>query len=392
MSTIMIPKKCKAGFTKRSDTFSGKLSYIIYYDEKNNLRKEPSWNSWRDKTIEPVDFDNVPSKGFYINKKVGGNSSGWDYRQTYCRVYDSRGFEFEITISNLVYIMKNTNWSKDNGFEGEFVYGWDKKDLVLIPVDAPEYQEIKDKTAAVYDKGNIKGKDLVPGYTYSDLQDNQFVYLTKDFNYSYQRIFQRSYPYYGEKYNIPNMTETEFEKLPFSAEDPKYRVLIKQSSKKVFWFYDVTKNEVMFFGNLDKKIYNVLGKTSSENLSNYYDMLYRNKEYSKIIYEKDKLVYYTLEEFASKITPPIDRENNWIYFYNNINNTGNTDKQRKHEIWLQKDKFKVADVSGVYGVYDIYKQPFLYTDENIEFVYNIIKPIKSNIHTLENGYTYEDFL
>ncbi len=35
MNTVLIPKKCKAGFQKRDDTFSGKLSYIIYYDEKN---------------------------------------------------------------------------------------------------------------------------------------------------------------------------------------------------------------------------------------------------------------------------------------------------------------------------------------------------------------------
>lgn len=376
MNTILIPKKCKAGFQKRGDTFSGKLSYIIYYDEKNNLRKEPSWNNWRDKNIEPIDFDNVPSKGFYINKKVGGVAYHWDYRQTYCRVYDSRGFEFEITIPNLVYIMKNTNWSKDNGFEGEFVYGWDKKDLVLIPTEAPEYRDIQIKTAAVYDKGSIKGKDLIPGYTYSDLQDNQFVYLAKDFKYSYQQVYLRSYPYYREKYSIPDMTDIEFEKLPFSAENPKYKVLIKKSSKKVFWFYDVKKNEIMFFGNLDKKIYNVLGKTSPENLYNYYNMLYRNKEYSKIIYEKDKLVYYTLEEFANKITPT-DKKYNWIYFYNIKDNN-----KRKHEVWLKKDNFVVADIK---------KESFLYTAENIEFVYNIIKPIKSNIHTLENGYIYEDF-
>ena len=49
MNGCFIPKKIKVGFQERKDTYSGKLAYVIYYDEKNNLRKEQSWNSWRDK-------------------------------------------------------------------------------------------------------------------------------------------------------------------------------------------------------------------------------------------------------------------------------------------------------------------------------------------------------
>ena len=37
---MFIPKRIKIGFQKREDTFTGKLSYIIYYDETNKLRKE----------------------------------------------------------------------------------------------------------------------------------------------------------------------------------------------------------------------------------------------------------------------------------------------------------------------------------------------------------------
>ena len=44
---MFLPKKIKAGYIKREDTYTGKLAYVIYYDEKNTLRKEKSWNSWR---------------------------------------------------------------------------------------------------------------------------------------------------------------------------------------------------------------------------------------------------------------------------------------------------------------------------------------------------------
>ena len=78
-----LPKKIKAGFQKRSGTYTGKLAYVIYYDDKNVLRKETSWNSWRNKEIDPLDIDNVPTEGFVLNKNVGGYKSDWNFRNAY---------------------------------------------------------------------------------------------------------------------------------------------------------------------------------------------------------------------------------------------------------------------------------------------------------------------
>ena len=76
-TTIYVPKKIKVGFNNRNDTYTGKLAYIIYYDEKGKLRKETSWNSWRDKSIDPEEYDNEPTSGFVLNKKVGDYSGSW---------------------------------------------------------------------------------------------------------------------------------------------------------------------------------------------------------------------------------------------------------------------------------------------------------------------------
>ena len=84
-----------------ADTYTKKLAYVIYYDQKNVLRKEKSWQGWRDNKIEPQEFTNEPTSGFVLNKKVGDYSNGWDHRKSYCRVFDPRNFEFEITIENL---------------------------------------------------------------------------------------------------------------------------------------------------------------------------------------------------------------------------------------------------------------------------------------------------
>ena len=99
--SIFLPKTIRVGFQHRDDTYTKKLAYVIYYDEKGKLRKEASWSSWRDSNIEPEEYDNIPTEGFVLNKKVGGYKSDWNFRQAYVRVYDPRGFEFEITVPNL---------------------------------------------------------------------------------------------------------------------------------------------------------------------------------------------------------------------------------------------------------------------------------------------------
>ena len=98
LTKLNIPKTITVGYQNRSDTFTKKLAYIIYTDAKGVLRKEASWNSWRDKKIDSETFDNTPQSDFVLNKHVGGYKSGWNHRNSYCRVYDPRGFEFEISI------------------------------------------------------------------------------------------------------------------------------------------------------------------------------------------------------------------------------------------------------------------------------------------------------
>lgn len=148
--------------------------------ELTNLEKYKysEHNQVNDITVNPVEFDNVPTEGFVLNKKAGGGSShGWDARQTMCRVWDPRGFEFEITIPNLLFILQETNSLKGKGLEGEFVYSWDGKDLVLIPVTCQEY-----KTSSIHtilQSGKVAAKELVAGYSYKTKQNETLTYLGK---------------------------------------------------------------------------------------------------------------------------------------------------------------------------------------------------------------------
>lgn len=270
---IFIPKKCKVGFNTRSDTYTGKLGYVIYNDGKV-WRKEASWESWREKyisqeefdqakleafnrevksrtehyneslidptpaqgkwdrysdcrlktleeyleymgcaylksynfrmcnsstdiTIEPIEFDNEPLEGFVLNKKAGGYASGWNHRQTYCRVYDPRGFEFEISIPNLLYILENSNSIKGKGLEGKFIYGWDGKDLVLLPDNSPEFQS----NLAYTDMQSIKLKksDLIVGGVYLCKDNIERTYMGESNFYNYHGINKGKKLWFSDK-------------------------------------------------------------------------------------------------------------------------------------------------------------------------------------------------
>lgn len=66
---VKIPERISAGFQNKNDTYTGKLAYVTYYDNNGELRKENSWNRWRDKEIEPLTFLNKPTSGFVLNKR-----------------------------------------------------------------------------------------------------------------------------------------------------------------------------------------------------------------------------------------------------------------------------------------------------------------------------------
>lgn len=176
-------------------------SYMYYWEQVNKHDSLESWltysglndyNTYRfhvpksstNEKIKPVEFENIPTEGFVLNKKVGGNNYSWNPRQTYCRVYDPRGWEFEINIPNLLYILENTNSIKGKGLEGKFVYAWDGKDLVLVPENAPEFKEMLEFTS-LQDK-KIKKNELIIGGIYKFNDNKLYTFLEENYYYNYK--------------------------------------------------------------------------------------------------------------------------------------------------------------------------------------------------------------
>lgn len=173
---LNIPEKLKIGFQKRTDTYTGKLAYVTYVNKKGEIAKFTSWERWRSKEMDVDTVDNVPTEGFVLNKRVGGGGSGWNHRETKCRIFDPRGFEFEITVENLLFILQECTSTKGKGLEGQFVYAWDGPDLVLLPVGCEDYNlssELQEK------QEKIKVKDLKLGAAYKSKLAPYLIYIGK---------------------------------------------------------------------------------------------------------------------------------------------------------------------------------------------------------------------
>lgn len=299
-STIFIPKIIHVGYQNRKDTYTGKLAYIIYTDEKGVKRKQASWDSWRDDNIEPNTFDNVPTAGFVLNKKVGDTQSHWNFRQAYCRVYDPRGFEFEITIENLLYILENTNSIVGKGLEGDFVYGWDGKDLILIPTNSVDYKEIMAYTNLMYDKDfKVTAKTLKEGTVYRDKNNYLYMYIGKAPNYLYTSysevmlhdIESNGNAYWFAKFNSFEDYEsckgfTTVEEVNAESNFNNYGRKIHYDSKKTI---------------SSKTFIEIFDEVSSEFYASVYEDIQSCSWYSATDPNNVEIIPYTLDEFTKKI-------------------------------------------------------------------------------------------
>ena len=241
---LFIPEKIAVGFQNREDTYTKKLAYIIYYDQKGTKRKEKSWNNWRDHGIADKDFENKPTEGFVLNKGVGGarHSYGWNARNEYIRVYDPRDFEFEISVANLLFILRECDCSRGKGLEGKFVYSWDGTELVLLPVTSNEYQVSSNYTKL--QGQSVKAKDMIPGGTYTTKKEEELLYLGRFDRHTLENgnvgkrkkyVFWGKVSNYREEYGF--IFKSDLKSIAVLASDvvsEEYAGLVEKYSKSIY--------------------------------------------------------------------------------------------------------------------------------------------------------------
>ncbi len=187
VNQTFIPERLKVGFNSRQDTFGNRLGYVIYFDEKGKLRKNVSWDSWRDQNIEPLELDNEPTTGFVVNRGITRKSYEWRSVAHKVRIHDPRGFEVEVDHNNMVAL--NIHCLIDKGeIKSPLVYMWVGKELWLLPVESDLYEQAKEVTR----KQSVKVKKgaLIVGGMYSIKKTDsvctylgEFIHTTEDKGY-----------------------------------------------------------------------------------------------------------------------------------------------------------------------------------------------------------------
>jgi hypothetical protein len=392
-ANIFIPKEIKVGFQERDSTYTKKLAYVIYYDLQNKLRKETSWQSWRDEKIEPKDFENVPTSGFVLNKKVGDYVSDWNHRQAYVRVYDPRDFEFEITIENLLYILENANSIKGKGLEGEFIYGWDGKELLLIPTESPDYKEINKYNNILVNKEFIKPKELKIGATYLNKNNNEMIYMGT-FDYyddGYQDIATKKvFETHSEwrKYRDENNVDKR-------SSNYGYAYGIKYKKQRMVFAYKSNRDEKYYFNfypSISKKFIATVDENCVSNYSEIFEQLEVNSHISPIDNSKDKYVPHTLESFIDLVSAKYSWYSSHIYTFNfeeytvKLDNDGGKLYIAKPYNANLKNMTRCETIKevGYYSKNYTYEKPIPTT---LEELFEILKPQRKEIY-LQNGKLY----
>jgi len=334
-STIFLPKTIKVGYQTRNDTYTGQLAYIIYYDQKNVLRKEKSWQGWRDNKIEPQEFTNEPTSGFVLNKKVGDYSNGWDHRKSYCRVFDPRNFEFEITIENLLYILENASSIKGKGLEGEFVYGWSGSDIILMPVDSPDYAELSKLNDLRHERKKFDGKTLILGGTYKSNSNNELIYLGRFYE------------------NNDDSKET-----------------------KTYFFYDRKSSyrKINSIKSLSGSIIDIIDENCVEDYADLMDELLKDSSYSSREPKNDTYLDYTLDDFKKLLEKNsywhnkcyIEIDKKYVRYY--------IERQRNYYHYSYSNYDRKNETYNVYTTSKGRKDEIFMREASQEHVFNTIKP------------------
>ncbi len=227
---LFIPEKIKVGYNKRNDTYTGQLAYVIYQDKTGKWRKEPSWEGWRNKSITPDEFKNEPTEGFVLNKPVGGYSTGWNHRNSYIRIYDLRNFEFEITLENLLFILRETDCSRGKGLHGKFVYAWSGKDLILLPVECEDYKKSQNFTQL--QGQTVKVANLIEGATYVNKHTKELIYLGRFTKYDkYQKPLKKQFIFYKDGNFVIEKSLKNISTVKCETCHPDYAELVDKYNK-----------------------------------------------------------------------------------------------------------------------------------------------------------------
>lgn len=348
---MYIPKTMLVGYQNRDDTMTGKLSYITY-KKGSQIYKKTSWENWCDYNLGLDDIDNKPTDGFLFNKDITHVSYNYysnGSKHSKMRVFDPRGFDFEITINNLSFIINTCNINNGE-IEGKFVYAWDGVELILLPVNSNEYKE--SVSFSKNENKKISARDLVLGRTYQlKKTEDHVIYIGRH--------------HFRKKVNWKRRTELVSDlSNEFECYENHIHVLqdIFEDKGNQHVFYNETKK--CYEGNIQSKLSICLDEECSDSYADLLESFIHSTEHSAIVdFDSDNICFDDLKHNHE--------EENCYDAYNIAKKTkGNNIFRMKYYFYkndFQRNDFQINNLSWL----DFHK------DTQIFFNKNFNHPIKN---------------
>lgn len=273
-----------------------KYSFIVYKEGKN-IKKEYSWNKWRQKEIEPLDILNVPTSGFILEKQYQRSRDWFGSGRSVWQVKHPQGFIFEITSNNLDAIISNCDIVKGE-IMCECVFAWAGMNMSLLPIWSEEYQKSVQDTLIKTLSKSVKIGNVEVGNKVLLANNQEVVYLGR-FLYSLQTVAE-SYDYYRK-----NGTYNErFELVKFK--NFKYAFELKDSSIIVITLPKISK--ILSSDKLsEEQVYEKLFKCP-----NYKINIFNHNGYPRMLFKEVETLQNIIQVQSKTIT---NSEYNGLYYY-----------------------------------------------------------------------------
>lgn len=277
-----------------------KYAFIVFKEGKK-IRKEYSWNQWRQKEIEPLDILNVPTSGFTLKQTYQRSRDWFGSGRSVWVVNHPQGFVFEITSNNLEAIIDNCDIIKGE-IIGECIFAWEGMNMSLIPVSSEEYQKSVQDTLVKTLAKNIKINNVDVGNEVLLASNQKAIYLGR-FLYSLETVAE-SFDYY-RKYGNYN---ERFELIKFKNFKYAFEVKDKNNEASIIVLSLPKIAKILSSNKLnEEQVYEKLF-----NIKEYKITIFNHRGYTKMLFKENE----DLEKIISINSKTINnQEYSHLYYY-----------------------------------------------------------------------------
>jgi len=175
---IVFPDKFYVGFQKRQLDYKtndkGGYYHIAYLVTDPKLK---SWNDWKDNNIPTMEIINTPRTEYRIFGSTQRSRDWYGTGRNMVYIEHPDGFVFEISVENLVGIHAHMD-TIEGEFKGELILSKSGKNLILVPKNSSDYDEVFKNTIMKKTKA-LSSKTINPGTKFLTKTNTEFIYLGK---------------------------------------------------------------------------------------------------------------------------------------------------------------------------------------------------------------------